>query len=62
MTYDDWKLETPEDERARQLGHPLECPHCDADWEEDIYGRCVACDARLTNQRERDERMERDRE
>ena len=48
MNYDDWKLETPENEYARQHGHPCLCPECSEAWEEDIYGHCVNCDAKLT--------------
>jgi hypothetical protein len=63
MTYDNWKLETPEDEYARKNGHPYLCPECSEAWEEDIYGYCVNCDAKLRNIRdpddERDERMDR---
>jgi hypothetical protein len=55
MTYDDWKLETPEDEYARKHGHPYLCPECSETWEETITGHCVNCDARLSKMRDPDD-------
>jgi hypothetical protein len=33
MTYDEWKLETPEDERARRWG-VYECEFCSTEYED----------------------------
>jgi hypothetical protein len=46
MTYDDWKLETPEDEAARKARRPYadrlreECPHCYARFDGVICDSC----------------------
>ena len=54
MTYDDWKLETPEDEAERKgirtpmfgwRGPPKVCPNCGHDWQADDEREdlCATC-------------------